>query len=271
VREVLTPEVVAEFSGEGRFEAAMVRFSDGHSAIVGWMLKDMAKFFAKFRPGHGNRFTTLLASLGSNVRSCVLATTNYDLLLEYALGANGFSSVMAYPPPPGAVCLRKLHGSCNFLPAIDTSLWTNVNLASPYGRPNLIIENGCDIRLAKSTEEITQFCESSNSLPPAIAVYGPGKPALTGVRTIARLQKSFAEAVACASSVIVVGLRVNEEDQHIWGPLAATDAPLFYVAPDRERFEKWAERRGQTKAKWLCARFEDALEPIADLVGNALR
>lgn len=264
VTAALSDELVEAF--RDNFEATMVRFYEESPTAASWMLKDMGLYFLKFQPTPANHYVKLLTSLNVPLDRCVLATTNYDLLIEASLSYLGRSYCFPFPTTDGAVCVLKLHGSCHFLPAVDTSRWHYVELVAPYGNSVISSDEENDIRVV-TRAEAAMFCRSTNSIPPAMAIYGPGKPMLTGANFVTRrLQPRFRSLAASAAAIIVVGLHLNTADQHIWDPLAASPAPLYYVSRERDLFERWAADVHRGNAEWLCDSFEIAVNMIPDVL-----
>jgi hypothetical protein len=71
--------------------------------------------------------------------------------------------------------------------------------------------------------------------------------------------------------IIVIGLAVNEDDDQIWGTLAQSTAPLYYVGgrpSDGETFLDWTKCKRPSNAHALADPFESALPKIANLLSR---
>jgi hypothetical protein len=116
--------VAAEVTGalrdkfENDFERGMEEFFRYRNTETTAFLREMADYFAQFEPGPKNYYVELARIVAQAKSSVVLATTNYEMLLELAVKRAGYNIVYDKPPyyPKGGIPVLKLHGSCNFLP-----------------------------------------------------------------------------------------------------------------------------------------------------------
>lgn len=252
---------IAELFAED-FEKGMDRFWAERNVHTTQFLREMAAYFAQFEPLPGNAYARLLAILGGTRRKAVLATTNYEMLLEIAVSNAGhLVTYGTWPVPPNNIPILKLHGSCNFLPDINHVQIRGVSFdlsASPDGA---IME--CGVRPARSPLEVIRFCAEEDSLAPAIAMYSPTKRVLFARSFVEAQQASWQKALSNTARVFLIGLRVHTVDEHIWGPLAESSAPIFYVGKEPDAFLNWANRNRLGRSYVLAETFEDALKPIA--------
>jgi hypothetical protein len=70
--------------------------------------------------------------------------------------------------------------------------------------------------------------------------FEPEKSVCTGRAFIEQQRSLFEQAVREAKTVILIGIQVRMRDEHIWNPLAATNAKLVYCSPDIDAFAKWS-------------------------------
>jgi hypothetical protein len=103
--------------------------------------------------------------------------------------------------------------------------------------------------------------------PPAIAIYMKGKKVKTCPEQVLRQQQMWKEAVAKAGKVYIAGARIVEEDTHIWAPLRASRADIFYfgLSGDRDSFDQWkgeAKMHGKKNLYFQRAEFADAIPDI---------
>lgn len=247
------------------FERGMEQFLVEHNARLTEFHRDIARYLARFEPLEGNCYRKLVKVLGGRVsagtrKKVVLATTNYDLLIERAFGEFGFS--YNFPAPGTAVPILKIHGSCNFLPDTRGMQLSGVELSYREGVElfkSQIIE-------ADSTQEILDYCNEQDSVAPALAIYSPSKGLPYGREFVTRQQAEFHSALRQVSRVFVVGLRVHPVDEHIWEPLAASSVPLYCVDPDREAFEEWLRKSGRRNGYYLARTFEQSIPLIAHVL-----
>lgn len=244
------------------FEAGMDRFWTEHNTWTSELLRDMARFFAPFEPCDGNLYMALIDALGGTRKKAVFATTNYDLLIEYAIVKSGLLiSYGGLPAAPRNMPVIKIHGSCNFLPDMGSGGISGIgfDLSQSEGGGSVL---DAPIRVAQSTREILEFCAKEDAIAPALALYHPSKRVLYCRSFVRQQQASYLSSVKSASRIYVVGLRVHTVDAHIWQPLASVNTPLFYVGREPGDFTEWARQNKRKSAFSVTASFAEALPTI---------
>lgn len=253
--ESITGPLLEEFQRD--FELGMASFRATRDVDSAELLREIAYYFANFQLGPGNLYVRLVETIRASRRLTTLVTTNYDLLLEQAVNtARWMFSYAANPVPTGNIALRKIHGSCNFLPDIGENSFLHVRfsgLASNVEAP---------LRFVRTAVEIEEFCNIEDSLAPAIAVYAPGKSVLFCPRFVLELQEGWKRAAAAASVIYVIGLRILPEDEHIWGVIASSKGRVEYVGYEPHEFLDWARAINRRHVHVLERTFEAALPPI---------
>jgi hypothetical protein len=249
------------------FEAGMDVFWKERNVATTALLREMAKYFVRFEPLPGNCYSQLLKVLDGTRKKAVLVTTNYDLLIEHAITRAGLKvSYAGLPAPPDNVVVLKIHGSCNFLPDLQPRQISGFLFDHSATEDGAIIEN--DVKVATSTQQILEFCDTEDSIAPALAMYAPSKRVLYCQGFVKAQQEAWAQAANHASRIFIVGLRVHPVDEHIWGVLARCAAPLYYVGFEPNEFATWAETLRRKGAYVLSKSFADALPRIASQLGN---
>jgi hypothetical protein len=244
------------------FEAGMDRFWNQHNTWTSELLRDMARYFSAFEPEDGNLYIKLIAALGGTRRKAVFVTTNYDLLIEHAIVRSGL--LIAYgglPAAPRNIPILKIHGSCNFLPEMGTGGFSGIGFDLSQSEGGAILET--PVRVARSTQEILDFCATEDSIGPALAMYHPTKRVLYCRGFIQHQQALFRSSIEAASRIYVIGLRVHPVDEHIWLPLAAAKSPLFYVGQEPDIFGRWARENHRRRAFPIASSFAEALPIVA--------
>lgn len=239
----IEPAMAALFRKD--FEEGMLAFYQARPGEVSGLLREMAQYFAKFTPGPDNYYIQVLRWAATGRSQAVIVTTNYDLLIELAIDSVG--KLVTYGPRPVAfnyISVLKIHGSANFLPAMAPRQITGLSIVVPEGASAV----DSPVRLATSAAEVMRFCMHEDVLAPAIACYMRGKPILYCPTFVREQQTGFRKEIQQAKRIIVIGLRVNPADAHIWEPLAQAKARIDYVGlkPDAAAFEDWSRgQRGQ--------------------------
>lgn len=244
------------------FEAGMDRFWQDHNTWTSELLRDMARFFAVFEPSEGNLYMALIATLGGTHKKVVFATTNYDLLIEHAIVRSGL--LISYGGLPAAqrnIPVLKIHGSCNFFPGMGAGRIRGVGFDLSQAGEAAVLD--APIRVARSAQEILDFCATENAIGPALAMYHPSKRVLYCRSFVKSQQDAFLSSVRSASRIYVIGLRVHTIDEHIWQPLASAKSPLFYVGREPDQFRLWADENQRKSAFSIATSFSQALPLIA--------
>ncbi len=241
------------------FEPGMKELWDSgwHGTAV--LMRCMADYFARFRPLDGNAYARLLEHLsayGSIAGTC-FSTINYDCILEYAIRNLGLK--VRYdsrdPSTDAALTVWKIHGSCNFLPASVSGGAGAISYSA-----NAISWDG-EVQVVDASQ-VGAFV-ARNAFYPAMAVFMEGKPVRSHPGLLNQLQVWWKDAAQKATKVGLVGVRPNVQDQHIWGPLASTDAELIIIG-DKVAYEAWQKEHRPTKRTVIIgSRFAHSLADFA--------
>ncbi|WP_417439935.1 hypothetical protein [Idiomarina abyssalis] len=257
------PEGIAN-SIDGKFAESFSRsFEDGMEIMYQWQeFKDIAKFqreigicLLRFSPKKKNLYSQLIQSIKDKINRVCFVSLNYDLLLEDCALLNGLGVMYWGDAKPKDMELLKIHGSANFLPYYGNSSISGFRFVAPKGVGHV----NCDIRPASRAEAI-EFCEASDSAP-ILAQYMRGKYFLHGMRGIERIVRQFHFRLAEAKKVLIIGVAVVEEDEHIWGKFENLEAEILYVGRegDCEKFKSWSKKHSRNSDTVLAYSFQDAI------------
>jgi hypothetical protein len=237
------------------FEEGMAEFFSTRELDLPAFLREMSLYFVGFAPLEGNLYIELIRAISLTKQQVVFATTNYDLLIELAIGQSGY--MVAYkslPVPKNNFSVLKIHGSCNFIPDLGDANFAN---ASFIGCGTYV---EASIKIA-SPYEVIEFCNRETSFAPAIAMYAKGKSVKFCSSFVSQQLKLWQMSVSKAKKIFVIGLSVNPEDTHIWETLASAEAQLLYVGKE-EDFENWKKENRRKNAHWIAKTFDEALPKI---------
>lgn len=242
------------------FEHGMEEFYRVRQTDTAAFIREMADYFVRFKAGPRNFYQRLVTIVRHVGVDAILSTINYDVLVEQGISDAGLQITYSITREPSTVTVLKPHGSCNFLPETHGNVWHDVRFGGKFIEGML----EADVRVAWSADEVLRFCREQDSLAPAMAMYARGKQVLFCPGFVSQQLKMWQEEIARAEAIYVIGVRVNEEDRHLWSPLAASPAPIYYVGREWDEFEAWEERKGRLRGAPLAHTFADCLPMLAD-------
>jgi NAD-dependent SIR2 family protein deacetylase len=260
IASTVEPDLQKLFSED--FEKAMDRFFEERNTDVTQFLREMAEYFSQFEPLDNNHYCDLLDILGGDLKKSTFVTTNYDLLIELAVMKHGLLvSYSGLPVPKGNIPIIKIHGSCNFLPDMGTSSISGIRFDISGSKGGSILDTG--IKIARSRAEILEFCKKEDAIGPALAMYSPEKRVLYCKSFVEHQQKIWLNEVRKAKRIYVIGLKVHPVDEHIWGVLAKSKVPLYYVGGEPDDIHEWAKENNRKQVHHIANRFDESLPVIA--------
>lgn len=244
-------------------EMAMIRFSEERNSDVTNLLKEMAAALARFSIRKGNHYLELIAMIKKK-KNIYLATTNYDLLIEQAIFSHRkYVQYSTNNRIHNSVSLLKIHGSCNFIPAGRV---TGITFQHAPGAGGAFTDG--DINIYSNQQEIINYCKSDTSLAPAVAMYHPEKPVLYCPSIVNLQQQQFKEKLKTSNKIIIIGLKINPADHHIWDELNKTKADIYIVDKQKQPVMEWKKHTAKTNIFYLSDTFENSLKPIERLLGR---
>jgi hypothetical protein len=263
--EIVSKELADLFIQD--FEKGMDQFWELHNTRTTELLRDMARYFAQFRPYYGNCYKTLISALRKIKPRPAIITTNYDLLIELAISEAGqLVTYGEYPAPANNFSVLKIHGSCNFLPDMAPRQISGIGFDLSQSKGGSIL--GAGVRAARSLAEIIDFCDREDSIGPALALYSPSKQVLFCPEFVKAQQNLWLELAGKANQIYVIGLRVHRIDEHIWGVLAKSDANISYVGFEKDEFLAWSSEFNRKSDTAIAKTFAEALPIILRQVKN---
>ncbi len=255
----LPADLTDSFSSD--FEAGMGQLWRSGSHAISRLLQEMAIYFSRFSlsTNRHDAYSTLIDQIQARGRldDVRFSTLNYECVFEIALSMAG-RRVNYFEPDlaaSSASALWKLHGSCNFLPHGGINASRGVTFGSG-------VTFGTGIR-ACDPGEVETYCNGNTALYPVMAIYAVGKPVQIAPDPMKELQSSWTAAVKQADRIAVVGVRPRVEDDHIWGPLAETDAEIAFVG-SVEAASHWAANyRIGRPSRVIGERFRQSVSQLA--------
>ncbi|MGH7520576.1 MAG: hypothetical protein ACREMI_04815 [Gemmatimonadales bacterium] len=250
----MDPELTKAF--QRNFEDGMDQFRKQRNTDLSELIRDMARYFVRFSPGPQNLYRRLIRLIAKQRKDIVLASINYDILLELSINAEGYAVAYNYLPPVPAnnVSVMKLHGSSNFLPDVRPNQFQDFSVV--VNETGSILDGPVK---AVDARGVLEFCSRENVVAPVLALYVKGKQVLFGRSFTEAAMGRWRDIVSTTARVFVVGVHPNPDDDHIWGTLARSGCRLFYVGPDRDSFLRWASNERRGRVHYFAESFETAI------------
>lgn len=227
-------------------------------SILEWY-RSMALFFARFTlpQGGADLYSRLLTHLRNSelLEHCVIGSLNYEYLLEQA--AQRLEIELCYstrPSNPNTLSVLKVHGSCNlitedlshfrvYLTNPNSSLEVGTKFVSPVDLPGTLR---------------TMFSEPGAYHFAVMSLYAAYKNSILSPGQIQQTRNEWDQVARDAHMVIVIGVRPNEDDKHIWDPIRESTAHGLYLIGGE--IEGW--RRARSDFQLLGQTFEAGFEPL---------
>lgn len=237
------------------FESGMQLIYDQYELAIPALMREMAVYFIQFRPYERS---SLYCRLVSDLYSCGLlervlfSTLNYECVLEYSLAGQGHDIAYFDEGAVQDVPVWKLHGSCNmFLKGI-------MGMGITYGQ-QASIDGPAEAFLDQ--ESVIKRCLVENDLAPIMCLYMKGKPINISPSIIKQVREEWTRMVEKAKAVVCIGVRPLPEDEHIWQPLSAIQAPIYFIG-DKEALESWRNSYRAGFTDYIGAKFGEAYNTL---------
>lgn len=264
IRLDLDEKAFTAFSDARPFEEGMQLAFEHGSQSIAPLLRTLAKYLGRFEPCSCqlNGYRQLLSGLRSKLAHISFATLNYDLLFDRIALGEGLSLSFGGPRSRTGVSILKPHGAADLLIDVGAAQFHNVAFT---GLGNYI---QAATRRAGSSDEIVSWCDDPGnaSKAPVMSIYAVGKQTPYNGDTVLAQRNLWSDLVRRAKRVVIVGVKLVENDEHIWTPLAANRGALMYVnnnAGDGAAFIEWSQRtRHAAPREFVEKGFLDAIPNI---------
>ncbi|MBP1129001.1 hypothetical protein JOE25_000544 [Serratia sp. PL17] len=256
----LKPSTIEVF--ERNFEMGMDEIYRNKEVNIVEFLRDMAYYFLNFEIKEGNVYLDLINKIKN--KQCVIASTNYDLLIEQAISGLGLQFQYAGPPSISKnIPLLKIHGSCHFLPIVPDCLF-DISFDFEPNSGAILVDS--PIKPATSKEEVITFMDKHKKFAPALAIYHPKKEVLFCPEDIERQKAHFCLEIEKAKNIIIIGLSINKADEHIWGNLAKCKGTIYHIDPISNGILEWRDGVNKKNAYHIKKGFSDAMVDIKRII-----
>jgi hypothetical protein len=239
------------------FEGGMKIIYERMSRAIPQLMREMAVYFAQFRPASGR---SLYCSLLDRLRSLgliervLLSTLNYDCVLEFSLLQKGIApSLFQSTTENHNVPVWKLHGSCNmFATGVEATPGVDYSMGVTF-------EGG--IEAVFDTNEVIGRWLGATALAPVMCLYMHDKPLNVAPSTIKQLQAMWNEEVSRSRAVFCIGVNPNPSDTHIWQPIAKAHGDVFFIC-GQTGFDAWTSEFRPVRSVLIAERFGDGFRQL---------
>lgn len=271
--------IPAEYASGFRadFEVGMKAYYDsalGKTLDLLALTHGMARFLGGFSCAPGNVYGQIAQAIQSSRRRVVLASLNYDLLLEEALGGEGIvfddrmRAISRYLwrqtteiAPATGIPLLKPHGSANFFD-MGSATFAPVSPIPGRGAGEPFIDS-------LRPDLWRRFILGQTGRPAIMSLYMPTKEALFGTDALGEVRTILETELMQAAQVCIVGVALRPEDDHVWGPIRRTAAQINYVGPDGSTVREWCRSVGRGRFTWGGESFVTGLPTLTRMIrGN---
>jgi hypothetical protein len=214
------------------------------------LYRQMAEYFGEFsldQPGY-DLYSRLIDLLSARdlLTSATFGSLNYECLLEQALSHSGNRTAVLKP-----------HGSCNYL-SVDLDEWKHMltSLSSHLECDYQVI----DPAIMQSVLP-TRFSDRQHAFFPIMSLYTMFKDSILGSARIQEIRNEWQERVSEASKIVIIGVRPNPEDHHVWDPIIANPSARGFYIGSRSQLEAWPE--ASAKLRFVEETFQAGLPILA--------
>lgn len=224
----LPDDIKQEFRLHG-FEKGMLSIPND-SRVINPLQKEIAKYLSSFKPSNENAYVRLFRSLREYAKHVNVITLNYDLLIEHAMLMSGAQKVSyGIDANEKSYSVLKVHGSANFVPVLAPNVIFEGNVSIGCGA---FIETN-QIRSLNSHEEIIKWCDSrqNSDLSPIMCMYNKEKRVVINPKYLESKRKDYTGVISNTRTLIIVGVKYIEHDNHIWDVILDSAPELIIVDP----------------------------------------
>lgn len=244
---------------EENFEKGMAKYYEYSNGDIMAFQRELAHYLSSFQPTDSSVYINLIKALGN--QRVIYSSLNYDLLFEESAAKLGLITYYSSEYRKEGIRLLKFHGSSNFWPDLPTGVFKGCTF-SGNGRADI----QAPIRPLNQIETLDR-CIKEDSIAPAIAMFAVGKKVKISPDYVDRQYEMWKSQVLKSSKIFIVGVRVHEVDDHIWGILGRAKGKVFYFGfdADKPEFEQWKANNNKKNAYFFNSDFQHSVKKIKNM------
>lgn len=246
---LLETQLAAIFTDD--FEKGMKELFESYPLKTPVLQRAMAGYFFGFRPLTSCLYVKLANRIKNSNWNGSIATLNYERLLELSLRHVDLKPVCGEPTN---MLLKKIevcfpHGCCHIFCDSVKGVANGNSFSAPH-----VQTNGEIIVISDPNQFYTRIRDEL--FPPVMCYYDSKKQITSGANFINDQNQRLKELIHKASKIAIVGIRVRAHDEHIWEPLAKTDAQLIYCSgKDTAEFDLWKNKNRKAQTDIIINKF----------------
>jgi hypothetical protein len=243
------------------FEIGMAHLWTSELPGTDQLLIEMAIYFSQFEPpvDGSDCYSRLIWLLKQQdlIPNIAFASLNYECCLDVAANRLGFRLThLSEATLPSNVVIWKPHGACNLLPqaeVYDIKFIAGERVPGYYEGPLRAVDPA----------QVRHIYARRYSLPPAMSLFAPGKPTPVAKRSVSETRRHWTDWVESADIVIIIGARPLFADTHIWDPIIASGAEIWYIGGASDESYSELKSRVHHRLIHIADRFIQGFGPLA--------
>jgi len=228
---------------------------------------DMAEYFFGFVLKSDSHYEELLTHSQQAGGKVEYSTLNYDTLLIQAV-----NRILANLPNI-RFSVSFPHGNSAIF--CEACLDVDGRITAPPGHavefnPTIygFMQSNGPIRFIGDLAELRRLRQQGSLFPPVICHINPSKYVTSGANFIDEQQEKLRRQIRQAEKIVIIGMRVNDNDDHIWAPLRLTSGHILYIsgASSGQEFEHWRVKHSRKCDRAILTYWDQAKDDVYDFL-----
>ncbi|NGX32748.1 MAG: hypothetical protein K1060chlam4_00799 [Candidatus Anoxychlamydiales bacterium] len=228
---------------------------------------DMAIYFFCFVIKINSLYEEILSHSQKAGGTVEYSTLNYDNLLIQAV--NRVSNLMS----KSKFSVSFPHGNSAFF--CKASIDAEGKVTAPQGEPTEFypttsgfLQSSGPIELIGDFKKLQERRNQHPLFPPIISHINPDKYVTSGINFIEEQQTKLWQQINKAERIVIIGMSINNNDDHIWQPLRHTKAQILYISGKKSgnQFECWKVKNKRKNDRTILSHWDSAKNDVYDFL-----